>query len=174
MEISEIARLGTAMEMRREVLKIAMERNVPEKDVWMELEIYRRKHPESGPKSPMPVSKIIKDVLPSKNEVTITESPIEERLKRALQRKGINFVTQQKIGRYRVDFFFPDGNLVVEADGQEYHSKPDQRQNDMDRDFEIAGKGYNVLRFRGNQIYKDLETCVDKISLFLEHGKETE
>jgi very-short-patch-repair endonuclease len=97
----------------------------------------------------------------------MVESPIEEKLGREFSEQGLDFLTQVKIGKYRVDFLFPFENLVVEADGWEYHSTKDQVKNDFQRDHYLARKGYRVLRFRAVQINRDIETCLDKILVFL-------
>lgn len=151
--------------MRREVLKVARQKNIPEGDVWLELQIYRKTHPGET-KQVTRVKSLITKIL-SKRKIHITKSPLEDTLKQALEQRKIHFVTQEKIGKYRVDFFFPQGRLVVEADGKEYHSSEDQRLKDFQRMCEIMRKGYALLRFRGTEIYKDVEGCVDKISLFL-------
>lgn len=164
--------------MRREVLKVARQKNIPEDDIWLELQIYRKTHPGEK-KEDTRVKSLITKIL-TKRKIHITKSPLEDTLKRALEIRKIHFTTQEKIGKYRVDFFFPQGRLVVEADGKEYHSSEEQRLKDFERMCEIMRKGYALLRFRGTDIYKDVEGCVDKISLFLslsrvvveDHGKE--
>jgi len=165
MDIPEIANLPTAIEMRRQIFKLARKKNIPEGDVWLELQIYRKTHSE-GKKEAKQVKSLIGKIL-NKSRIHITKSPLEDTLKQALETRKIHFVTQEKIGKYRVDFFFPQGRLVVEADGKEYHSSEEQRLKDFERQCEIMRRGYARLRFRGTEIYKDPEGCVDKISLFL-------
>jgi len=151
--------------MRREVVKVARQKNIPEGDIWLELQIYRKTHP-GDKKEATRVKSLITKIL-TKRKIHITRSPLEDTLKRALEIRKIHFVTQEKIGKYRVDFFFPQGRLVVEVDGKEYHSTEEQRLKDFDRQCEIMRRGYALLRFRGTDVYKDVEGCVDKISLFL-------
>lgn len=165
MDIPEITNLATAIETKREVLRLAVEKNRTEENVWLELEIYRKTHPE-GKKEAKQVKSLIRKIL-TNTKIHITKSPLEDTLKQALEIRKIHFVTQEKIGKYRVDFFFPQGRLVVEADGKEYHSSEEQRLKDFERQCEIMRRGYALLRFWGTQIYKDVEGCVDEISLFL-------
>lgn len=165
MDIPEITNLATAIEAKREVLRLAIEKNRTEEDIWLELDIYRKTHSE-GKKEPEQVKSLVKKTL-TKSKIHITKSPLEDTLKQALEKRNIHFVTQQKIGRYRVDFFFPQGRLVVEADGKEYHSSEEQRLKDFERQCEIMRRGYALLRFRGTEIYKDVEGCVGQVSLFL-------
>ena len=158
--------------MRLEVLKLAIERQVPKEDIWLELQIYRKTH--LGEKKEITrVGPLIRRIL-TKSKFHITRSPLEDTLKEALEKRKIHFVTQEKIGKYRVDFFFPQGRLVVEADGKEYHSSEEQRLKDFERMCEIMRKGYVLLRLRGTEIYKDVEGCVDKISLFLRLSRVVE
>jgi len=150
--------------MRREVSKLAIETHIPEDDIWLELETYRKIHPGEKKKATR-VKSLIRKIL-TERKIHITRSPLEDTLKQALEKRKIHFVTQEKIGKYRVDFFFPQGRLVVEVDGKEYHSTEEQRLKDFERQCEIMRRGYALLRFRGTDIYQDVEGCVDKISLF--------
>jgi len=165
MDIPKIGNLQAACKMRREVLNLAREKNIPEGDVWLELEIYRKTHSQ-GKKEAKQLKSLIRKIL-AKSKIHITKSPLEDTLKQALEKRNIHFVTQEKIGKYRVDFFFPQARLVVEADGKEYHSTEEQRLKDFERQCEIMRRGYALLRFRGTEIYQDVEGCLDKISLFL-------
>jgi len=175
MNIPEIASLKTAIEMRREVLRTAIEKNLPEEDVWRELESYRNK---IKGKTPLHISSILLcNILYSPSglaktitgkEIKVVDSPIEELLDFHLNKTKLEYRQQEKIGKYRVDFFFPKSNLIVEIDGREYHSSTEQRQKDFERELALIKKGYTVLRFTGSQVYKDTQGCVDKIYKFLE------
>lgn len=168
MDIPEINALPTAIEMRKEVIKLAIEKNVSEEDIWQEIDIYRKTHPQGKIQTNQSSVKSLIVKILAKTKIHIVESPIEAILKQAFERRHIDFETQKKIGKHRVDFFFPQGRLVVEADGNEYHSTEEQRTRDMERQCKIMQRGYVVLRFRGSQIFKDVEICVDKISKFLD------
>ena len=99
-----------------------------------------------------------------------TESPIEDMLADELKRRKINFITQKKIGRYRVDFFFPKSNLVVEADGKKWHGPEEQVAYDSERANKIRKK-HQLYRFRGTQIYRDIETVGEKIEMITGRDK---
>ena len=166
MDVSKIAKLGTAIEMRREVLKLAMNKDCTEDDIWKELEIYRKTHPDGQRKrEPTHIQKILKNIM--HESIILTESPIEDILRRELRARQIDFEAQKKIGRYRVDFFFPQADLIVEAEGKQYHSSPEQTQYDQKRQSILMKKGYLFLRFGGSEIYNDVVGCVDKIVSFL-------
>lgn len=60
--------------------------------------------------------------------------------------------TQVKLNGYRVDFYWPDLNLVVEADGWVYHRTPGAQATDRQRDQAHARAGFTALRFGEEQI----------------------
>lgn len=170
MDIPEIARLEKAIEMKREILRLAIKTNSSEEAVWTEFDIYRKTHPEGMRKrKPTRVDEILKNIL--HRSIFLTESPIEDTLRRELRARQIEFETQKKIGKYRVDFFFPQANLIVEADGGEYHSTPEQIERDQKRQAILMKRGCLVLRFTGREIYRNVVGCVDKIASFLVQAK---
>lgn len=92
------------------------------------------------------------------------ESPIERRLLRALRfalPDGVALFCQAPIGMYRADFLAQRADLrvVIEADGREFHTSPEQREYDQRRDEYMIKKGYRVLRYTGSQIAADARTC---------------
>ena len=80
----------------------------------------------------------------------IAESPIERRLfadaymPEELRSK---MIPQKKIGRYRADFLID--KTVIECDGKEFHR---EEKKDIDRDYYMLHRGYNVLRFSGSEV----------------------
>jgi very-short-patch-repair endonuclease len=46
-----------------------------------------------------------------------------------------------------MDFAYPDLGIDIEADGEKWHSKPEDKQKDNQRDLKLAGLGWTVLRF---------------------------
>jgi very-short-patch-repair endonuclease len=52
-----------------------------------------------------------------------------------------------RVERYEVDFFWPSRQLIVETDGWEHHSNRLAFERDRERDAELQGMGYRVLRF---------------------------
>lgn len=51
-----------------------------------------------------------------------------------------------RIGRFEVDFLWPNERLVVEVDGYAYHSHRRAFERDRARDAALAAAGYTVLR----------------------------
>lgn len=60
----------------------------------------------------------------------------------------------------RPDIYFwvpdrPDINIIVECDGYQSHSSKERFTNDRQRDRMLKSLGYDVLRFSGQEIYRD-------------------
>ncbi len=99
----------------------------------------------------------------------LLESPIEKRFWAhaygPLMALG-HFTPQKKIKGFRVDFSIIDIpgvpllNIVIELDGYDYHSSPEQRNHDTARDRVLLKAGWQVVRFTGRQINSDCEGCV--------------
>jgi len=168
MEIADIINLETPMEMRREVLKSAIKKGLPEDYIWKQVEIYRANFSEGKKyRKPAHIGEILLTVLPGIGEITMTDTPIETRLEFYLRHRNIDFEIQKKIGKYQVDFFFPQADLVVEADGKDYHYTKEQREKDEKRDYYLMKRGYTVVRFTGSEIFSNVERVVAKILSFL-------
>lgn len=60
--------------------------------------------------------------------------------------------TQTQLDGYRVDFYWPDLGIVVEADSLRYHRTPFKQASDKRRDNAHAGSGLVALRFTHGQI----------------------
>jgi very-short-patch-repair endonuclease len=83
---------------------------------------------------------------------------IEEKMKKILDNLHI-FYEEQKIikmktnngGNWRmVDFYLPKSNLVIECDGEHWHTK---EGNDI-KNKELNEKGFDVIRYSGTKIIK--------------------
>jgi very-short-patch-repair endonuclease len=61
-------------------------------------------------------------------------------------------LTQHWVDGFRVDFYWPDFGLVVEADGLRYHRTPAQQARDQLRDQAHLAAGLTPLRFTHAQI----------------------
>lgn len=163
MNIQEISAIQSPARIKEEVAKMAIKRNCTADEIWTMINGFRKTQEEGRrPRIPIKVKDILKYFFPAIG-IKITESPMEDLLKYELLARHINFETQANIGKYKVDFLFPQARLVVEADGKEYHSTQKQRDNDFKRELALMKKGYLVLRFKGSEIYRDVVGCVNKI-----------
>jgi very-short-patch-repair endonuclease len=98
------------------------------------------------------------------------ESPLEDRLWGELKRLGIDAERQYPVPAkkryYFLDFAFfcNAGKLNVETDGDTWHADPARIPLDNERNNDLAGLGWTVLRFNGLQIRERMtEYCIPKI-----------
>jgi very-short-patch-repair endonuclease len=61
--------------------------------------------------------------------------------------------SQRRLGRYRVDFFWPDVGLVVETDSLRHHRTAAEQAVDLGRDQAHARAGLRTLRFTHSQVF---------------------
>jgi imidazole glycerol-phosphate synthase subunit HisF len=61
--------------------------------------------------------------------------------------------------------------LIVEADGS-IHDKPEIVEKDKKRQAEIESWGYTVIRFRNEEIIKDIASVLKRIEEKVEHLKQ--
>ena len=81
-------------------------------------------------------------------------------------RKGINsfkFRRQHPIGIYIADFFCHKAKLVIELDGS-VHNQEDVKSNDEMRQKDLQNWGYEVLRFKNEQVFKQIDDVLNIIS----------
>ena len=75
--------------------------------------------------------------------------------------------TQAKFGRYRVDFHWPDLDLVVETDGGRYHRTAAQQTKDRKLEHLLAKREITIVRFTHAQVVYEAgyvaETLADVI-----------
>jgi very-short-patch-repair endonuclease len=83
----------------------------------------------------------------------LTDSQLERRFLRLAARAGLPVpLTRQRVNGFRVDFYWPDLGLVVEADGLRYHRTPAAQARDRLRDQTHTAAGLTQLRFTHAQI----------------------
>jgi very-short-patch-repair endonuclease len=88
----------------------------------------------------------------------LTHSELERRFLPIARRAGLpKPQTQRWLNDSRVDFYWPELNLVVETDGLRYHRTPAQQAVDRRRDQELAAAGLTPLRFTHEQIAHEAE-----------------
>lgn len=63
---------------------------------------------------------------------------------------------------YRLDAAFPSIKLGIEADHETFHAAPEQIQRDKQRDMNLAGQGWVILRFTDKQI-RDKEQEIGQV-----------
>ena len=100
----------------------------------------------------------------------LCESPIEIDLGAAMIEHAagrFKVVPQYPLGRYRYDFAISglDGTaiLLVECDGRDFHSAPEQIANDRLKDAFAASIGLSVIRATGSEIHRDAAGVAEAI-----------
>ena len=81
--------------------------------------------------------------------VRVTVSSIELAVRAVLDRLGVEYEIQHRIGRYFADIFIPSRGLVIECDGSYWHR---DKMRDAKRDAYMVSLGYSVLRLPEREI----------------------
>ncbi len=88
------------------------------------------------------------------------EKCLWNRLRR--NRLGVGFRRQHGFGRYILDFFCPEKQLAIEADGGQ-HFTPEGLAYDAARTEYLRGFGVKVLRFTDREILQETDRVVATI-----------
>ena len=64
---------------------------------------------------------------------------------------------------FPIDFAIPQLKIGIEADGELFHSSPDQKQSDSERDMKLAQQGWTILRFKDSEIEKSPQQVMSSI-----------
>ena len=78
------------------------------------------------------------------------------------RRLHVKFRRQVPLCGYVVDFACFEGKVVVELDGSQHGTEPG-RGADALRDARLAEAGFQVVRFRNAQVYRELPTVLEQI-----------
>ena len=101
----------------------------------------KRKHYEQPPPSPIEISfwEAAKPLIPElQREVWVSD-------------------------KYRADFLIPSQKVIVELYGYEYHKTKQKITRDAERERYLQRLGYEVVRFTGSEIFKDVHKCVYEV-----------
>ncbi|CAH1529767.1 Endonuclease domain-containing protein [Vibrio jasicida] len=88
----------------------------------------------------------------------------EQVLWQRIRRKqlGVKFRRQHGIGRYIVDFYCAELNLVIEIDGDSHFSDKGKEKDAM-RDAFLEALGIKVLRFTNEEVIKQTESVLERL-----------
>jgi very-short-patch-repair endonuclease len=75
---------------------------------------------------------------------------------------GRKFRRQHPIGKYIVDFYCYEENLVIEVDGSS-HDNVSAVLYDEERDIYLKEQGLKVVRFRNEEIYHHIDEVLNEI-----------
>ena len=99
-----------------------------------------------------------------RNQATDTERHLWSFL-RLRQLGGHRFRRQVPIGSYIADFACLEAKLVIELDGGQHQER---QSNDQVRDRQIEARGFCVLRFWDNEVFRETEAVLEQIMRALE------
>jgi len=91
------------------------------------------------------------------------ETDIEKKLREGMEIEGMEFEREKPIGRIAVVDFLIKGKLIVQADGDYWHSLPKMIEKDHRQDKILKEMGYVILRFLGSKIKEDVNGCIKEI-----------
>lgn len=92
-----------------------------------------------------------------------TESGLEVTVQGELDRRGIRYQTQKKVGPWYVDLYLPEFDLIVEVDGDFWHSLDRMQTRDARRDGWMKKHGRDFIRLSESEINDDLAAAVDRV-----------
>jgi very-short-patch-repair endonuclease len=113
-------------------------------------------------KNIIPGQRVSKEKLQRSHELRRDMTPAEKILWEELRanKLGIHFRRQQIIAGFIVDFYCHKADLVVEVDG-DIHDL--QKQEDALRENALRELGLRVIRFRNEEVLKDLPSVLERI-----------
>jgi len=84
---------------------------------------------------------------------------------------SVKFNRQHIIGDYIVDFVCIEKKLVIEIDGG-YHSEYEQIEKDEFRTQQLRDWGFSVIRFKNEDVLRDISGVLNKIKNNLNNKNE--
>lgn len=94
------------------------------------------------------------DFNPYKLKECFKMTPIEENVWSDIRFLGLKMFPQFPIDKYFADFADPINKIVIEADGEKYHT---DKNKDLIRQNEIEKLGWTIYRIKGKETYKCLQ-----------------
>ncbi len=93
------------------------------------------------------------------------ETSIEALIRKVLEKKGINFKQEVRIGKYYADFLILNSKLIIECDGEYWHRSDFAKKRDSKKDKFLALKGYKIYRFTEKEIKESKGNCAEGLFL---------
>lgn len=94
-----------------------------------------------------------------------SESPFEAAVAKNLVSRGYNLVQQWKVSAYRLDMVAVCGKkkVVIECDGERYHSGEAKIREDMERQAILERIGWRFIRIRGSEYFRNPEKTMVRV-----------
>lgn len=95
-------------------------------------------------------------------------SSIEIMVESELKKLDFVFYSQYRIFKYLCDFYVPHLNLVIECDGDYWHSRPEVIKRDRIKDEWMKNNDYNIVRLKETDIRADANRALlNKIEFYI-------
>lgn len=91
------------------------------------------------------------------------ETSIEKAIREELERRGVAFDQNVRIGKFIVDFLLLNENKIIECDGEYWHNLPGAKARDQYKDKYLLQKGFEIFRFTESEIRRAASECVDQV-----------
>ncbi len=105
-------------------------------------------------------------MLEGRHNPTKAEALIWDKLRN--KRIGYKIRRQHVIDTYIPDFVCLSKKTVIEIDGG-IHDKPDQKEYDNFRTKKLEELGFSVIRFKNEEVFKEIENVVNSIKKYLDN-----
>jgi very-short-patch-repair endonuclease len=110
----------------------------------------------------------IRRLLTEARAVTVTRSPLEDRVLDLCAKHGLPTpMTNVEILGHEVDAYWPAGRLAVEADSFEFHRHRAAFERDRARDAEMQAGGYAVVRLTHRRLDCEAEAVAAQLRKLL-------
>lgn len=90
------------------------------------------------------------------------DTTIELMIKDVIEKNNFKYEREKSIGKYRCDFYLPEYNLIVECDGDYWHSLPEVAARDIKKDHFLTEKGYKIARIKECEIRENASFYLEK------------
>lgn len=95
--------------------------------------------------------------------ISKSDTSIELSIEDVLKSIGITYIKQFQLGRFSVDFAIPEKKVLIECDGDYWHSLPTSKSRDDRKDTLARSLGWKMLRLTETQINKNIDDCKVRI-----------
>lgn len=104
--------------------------------------------------------------LKQKFSYPFKDTSIERLVENELIKRNINYQKQVPLCRIAiVDFYLPEYRIVIQCDGDYWHSPSVNKGKDKKQDAILTFNGFNVYRFWEHEINECLEKCFDRLPI---------
>ncbi len=103
-----------------------------------------------------------------RNNSTNAEIRLWSELLRGRKMLGYQFLRQRPVLHFIADFMCKELLLIIEVDGLTHHSEK-QWYKDKQRQQELEGYGFTILRFNDDEILNDLENVSRVIEIWIDN-----